>query len=73
MVLNEFSGNRVTEIRSYSNPSQWWHAKSSDNIADIGTRMNATLEDINESSDWQRAPGWLRKEKEKWPISQEVD
>ena len=73
VVLNEFTGNRVTEILSYSDPSMWFHVKSADNIADIGTRMNATVEDITETSDWQCGPKWLRRSKEEWPISQEVD
>ena len=34
--------------------------------------MNATVSDIDENSDWQRGPPWLRKNIEEWPMSQEV-
>ena len=73
VVLNEFTVNRVVEILDYSNSLQWYHVKSADNIADIGTRMNATVEDIAEGGTWQVGPEWLRRNKEEWPVSQDTE
>ena len=46
--------------------------KSSDNIADLGTRRRAVIEDISEDSTWQLGPEWLKLNEEKWPISQDI-
>ena len=70
--MNEFTGNRVAEALASSEKSWWYHVKSADNIADLGTRMNATVSNIDENSDWERGPPWLRKSIEKWLMSQEV-
>ena len=72
-ILNEFTANRVIEILNGSKRRMWFHVKSSDNIADIGTRMNAQLEDVDSNSEWQCGPAWLRASKDEWPISQNVD
>ena len=73
VVLNEFTVNRVVEVLEHSKLPQWYHVKSADNIADIGTRMNATVEDIAEGGRWQVGPDWLRKGKEEWPMSQDTE
>ena len=73
IALKEYMGNRVAEINQYSTPSQWYHVKSADNIADLGTRMKATIDEVGEDSDWQRGPSWLKREKNYWPVSQDVD
>ena len=55
-ALKEYMGNRVAEITSHTKTSQWYHVKSSDNIADLGTRDRATIEDIEGNSAWQLGP-----------------
>ena len=59
-ALKEFMGNRVAEIISLSNISQWYHVRSSHNIADLATRKGATVDDISEDSVWQNGPSWLK-------------
>lgn len=65
-ALKEYMGNHVSEIRSHSDPSQWYNAKSADNIADLGTGMGATHEDLSEDSEWQLGPLW-------WPVTQDIE
>ena len=42
------------------------------NISDLGTRMNAQVEDISEESDWQCGPSWMRSPRSEWPTSQDI-
>ena len=44
-ALREFMGNRVAEILDTTEVKQWYHVKSEDNIADLGTRSNITVTD----------------------------
>ena len=71
-ALKEFMGNRVAEITSHTDPSQWFHARSEDNIADLGTRATATIDDINCGSDWHTGPKWLKQDRSQWPLSQDI-
>lgn len=68
-LLNEFFGNRQDECLGYTNKSQWFHVNTDDNIADLGTKMNAIVEDIKEGSEWQIGPQWLYQTRDKWPIT----
>ena len=47
VALKEFIGNRVLEALEVAQPDQFFHVKSSDNIADLGTRMDATPANID--------------------------
>ena len=71
VALKEFMANRVTEALEVASPDQFYHVKSSDNIADLGTRMNATPADIDRGSAWQCGPPWLKLSFADWPISQD--
>ena len=71
-ALKEFMGNRVSEITATAPPSKWFHVKSADNISDLGTRDDATVEDIESGSDWQEGPSWLRMDREQWPVTQDI-
>ena len=44
--------NRVAEIQRFTNSDSWKYIKSSDMIADIGTRRGATLDTVSQNSDW---------------------
>ena len=72
-VLNEYFGNRQAECLNYSDKSQWYHVSSEDNIADLGTKMKARVEDVDENSEWQNGPKWLRQRRELWPIKQDLN
>ena len=71
-ALKEFMGNRVAEITRNTEPTQWFHVKSANNISDLGTRANATIEDITHDSEWQTGPTWLKLDKNQWPVSQDI-
>ena len=47
--------------------------KSQDNIADLGTRMDATERDIVEGSIWQRGTAWLREDMSCWLVLKNLD
>ena len=71
-VLPEFQANRVTECLDSSEISEWNHTKSKNNIADLGTRDNATVESVSEESEWQRGKDWMRLPVDQWPITQDI-
>ena len=71
VALKEFMTNRVTEFLEVATPDQVYHVKSRDNIADLGTRMDATAADIDRGSAWQCGPPWLKMEVGDWPVSQD--
>ena len=71
-ALGEWWGNRIQECLNSTDISQWWHIRSKLNIADLGTRTNATVVDINEQSEWQNGPAWMYLPRKDWPITQEV-
>ena len=53
VALPEFEQNRVQECLDSSSFDDWKHARSKNNIADLGTRDNATVESISAMSEWQ--------------------
>ena len=48
------------------------HVKSKDNISDLGTRNDVTIDDVSEDSAWQNGPAWMSLSKEEWPVNQDV-
>lgn len=57
-----FFANRVGEIQKAGSLEDWWWIPGDVNIADIITR-GATPEDLNEVSEWQNGPWFLRRPK----------
>ena len=70
-ALGEFMGNKVTEALEIAQPEEFFHTPSKENIADLGTRCNATIEDLAEDGPYQRGPAWLRLEMKDWPVTQD--
>ena len=70
-ALGEFMGNKVTEALEISQSNEFFHVCSKDNIADLGTRCDASIEDITEDSSYQCGPPWLKLESVEWPVSQD--
>ncbi|KAJ8346500.1 hypothetical protein SKAU_G00279010 [Synaphobranchus kaupii] len=62
-----FFANRVGEIQKAGPVTDWWWIPGPLNIADIVTR-GATPEDLGEDSEWQKGPGFLARQMEKWPM-----
>ncbi|GFW47008.1 integrase catalytic domain-containing protein [Trichonephila clavipes] len=67
----QFVSNRVIEIQSNSDPSDWHHCSGRENLADYVSR-GANLETIINSQFWMHGPQWLRTT-ENWPKSLNCD
>ena len=51
--------NRAIEVNRFSKPEDWVHTESAKNPADVGTRKGATIEDVNEDSEWIKGKPWM--------------
>lgn len=59
--------NAVIELRRFSNPADWYHVESAENVADLATRP-AAVADIGPSSDWQNGRPWMRGPRNQMPL-----
>ena len=57
--LNQWVRNRVIEIRRFSSLSAWSYIKSSDTIADLGTRRCYDLDILKPDSPWFKGYEWM--------------
>ncbi|XP_037297855.1 uncharacterized protein LOC119190306 [Manduca sexta] len=55
-----FVSNRVIEILDNTSNTQWFHVKSIDNPADLGSR-GTYLENLIDNKFWWEGPEWLKK------------
>ena len=62
-----FVANRVAEILSESDPTQWHHIGTKLNIADIASR-GTSVADISADSTWIQGPEFLKSEFSEWPV-----
>ena len=67
-VLKMWVRNRALEIMRLTERDDWRYVGSKDNIADLGTRKGATIEDINPDSDWINGLPWMRESMENLPL-----
>ena len=65
--FRSFVANRVAEITSESDPSQWHHVRTELNVADIAIR-GFPSSDINPQSRWIRGPDFIWTEQSEWPL-----
>ena len=63
-----FVCNRVTEIQSYTTPSNWRHCPGKDNPADLLSR-GVTAEQLKTMDVWWRGPSWLSQPPQYWPTN----
>ncbi|GFV87229.1 integrase catalytic domain-containing protein [Trichonephila clavipes] len=68
----QFVSNRVIEIQSNSDPSDWHHCSGRENPADYVSR-GANLETIINSQFWMHGSQWLRTTENNWPKSLNCD
>jgi len=61
-----FVCNRVTEIQSYTTPSQWRHCPGKDKPADLLSR-GVTAEQLKIMDVWWYGPSWLAQPPRQWP------
>ena len=67
-----FVANRIAEIQSKTDKSEWFLVPSDVNPADLTTRVTSTGM-ITEESTWQRGPEFLYMPIEQWPIKHTID
>ncbi len=67
-ALSIFGSHRVGEIKSKTDPKDWYWLDTKSNIADIGTRKNTRLVDLGPGSEYQCGPKWLERSEEFWPV-----
>ncbi|GFV11608.1 integrase catalytic domain-containing protein [Trichonephila clavipes] len=68
----QFVSNRVIEIQSNSDLSDWYHCSGRENPADYVSR-GANLETIINSQFWMHGPQWLRTTENNWPKNLNCD
>ena len=71
-ALRPYMGHRVAECLDTTEARQWFAVKSADNISDLGTRMDATIKDIDENSEWQNGSCWMSLPMEEGPVTQDI-
>ncbi|KAG1656302.1 Tubby [Nymphon striatum] len=54
-----FVANRVSEIQTFSKPSQWRHVSGRENPADLASRGCVSPSNMAEQSLWRTGPTWL--------------
>ena len=59
--------NRTIEILRFTLAAWWLYLKSSDMIADIGTRPGAQLKDVDENSPWINGFEWMKGDSSEFP------
>ena len=57
--LQSWVRNRVIEINRLCDLNDWRHVKSSDMIADLGTRQKVKITDVIEGSEWVDGLAWM--------------
>ena len=65
--FNTFVGVRIGEIQATTEKDDWYWIESAKNIADIISR-GSDPSDLDENSEWQKGPKFLKDREEDWPI-----
>jgi hypothetical protein len=66
--FNEFVGARVSEVKVNSNVEEEWRwLEGNCNPADLGTRSNATPQDMARGSEYQTGKLWMMAPEKAWP------
>ena len=68
LPLKQWVRNRVVEILRFSEANSWRYVHSSDLIADLGTRVGASITDISPGSAWIQGYSWMSKEISSFPV-----
>ena len=51
--------NSVVDIRRFTKREDWYHVDTKNNLADLGTRGKASVDQVNEQSSWQNGLPWM--------------
>ena len=66
--LKSYVFNRVQNIHRLLDKEQFYHVRTLDNSADLLTRGEIELEDLDKGSPWQNGPDWLRLPVDQMPL-----
>ena len=66
LSLYKYVYNRVTTIRTQTNPHRWSYVNTKENPADLPSR-GSTLEELTSQKLWKKGPDFLYLEEKKWP------
>ena len=66
--LKQWTRNKVVDIARLTDRESWRYLRSSDNIADMGTRKGFGIPDISPGSRWTVGADWFRKDIWEMPI-----
>ena len=64
--LKTFVSNRIGQIQSHSESTQWRHVSTDQNPADTATR-DISLQDLIKNKQWWKGPKFLLKPEKEWP------
>ena len=67
-ALKMWVRSRVVEILRLASIFVWHYVRRKDNIADLGTRKGAQIEDVGPESDWINGLAWMRDDEENFPL-----
>ena len=67
-ALKMWVRSRVVEILRLASIFVWHYVRRKDNIADLGTRKGAQIEDVGPESDWINGLAWMRDDEENFPV-----
>jgi hypothetical protein len=65
--FTEVLGARVSKVKVNSNIEEWLWLVGNCNPADLGTRSNATPQDMGSGSEYQEGMVWMKEPMETWP------
>ena len=66
-AVKQWVRNRVIEILTFTDSSEWFFISTHNMIADLGTRQVDDLRLVDQNSTWINCFDWMRKDKE-FPI-----
>ena len=71
--VKQWVRNRVVEINTFTEPSEWMFVQSQDMIADLGTRRIDKLELVNQESIWINGFDWMKRDENCFPTKSMKD
>ena len=66
--LKQWTRNKTVDIDRLAPREDWFYIRSADNIADMGTRKGASIEDISDGSHWRNGYKWMQQDRKYFPI-----
>ena len=71
--LKPWVRNRVVEINRNTTKEQWFYVNTDEMIADLGTRKEATIQDVNQDSAWINGHAWKTLDCSQFPTKSARD